>query len=209
MNNKKFTPLMICHLVMMAVLALLSVAAAVIICNKAYALPGEGYATWKSAIYTTGTMSIIEIVALIVGILYLASGYSKSAAGFYKAFLTISALSAAVAIIPDVLSMQAGNVLDGAVIGSNGVNLTRILLHICEVVILLLLAFGKDLGKHRTWIFFGVLLALNVMISILSLFYAHSFLITLLHSLIHLLMTGTIGLAIKGKYDDKDARGTK
>ncbi len=199
---------MICHLVMMAVLALLSVAAVVIVCSKAYALPRESYVLWKSAMYFTSIMSILEIVALIVGILYLVSCYSKSAAGFYKAFLTISALSAAVAIFSIVLSMQAGNVLDGAVIGSNSVNFTRILLHICQVVILLLLAFGKDLGKHRTWIFFGVLLAVDVMISIMSLFYAPSFLITLLRSLTHLLMTGTIGLAIKGKYDDKDARGT-
>ena len=71
---------------------------------------------------------------------------------------------------------------------------------------LLILTFGKDLGRTKTWSVFHVLIALDIAIAILM-FDSREALSSIASGLTRLVLDGTIGLAIRAKYADKAARG--
>lgn len=75
-----------------------------------------------------------------------------------------------------------------------------------RIVILLLIAFGKDLGKRNTWILFYIVLAIDLLYGILFVPHKYLVLLIIVGVIGKLVIDGTIGLAIRGKYADKEAR---
>ena len=138
------------------------------------------------------------LAMLVFGAMYLLKGYEKQAANEYKAFLILHIIVCALTIYID-LSFYKVNGLMIAISVMNG----------CKAVILLILALGKDLGKRRTWNLFYMLLALDIVKLILSCVNMASigFDFSFMGYVTALIADGTIGLSIKGKYEDKGVRG--
>lgn len=185
MKEKKTSLPKVIHLILMVALAILNVIVLI------------SYFTGAAAPNTLDVLlHISTILALASGMIYLSKGYSKSAAIYYKVFMLLTAVSSIL--------------LSTAFITGLGFNVGSALLFV-EIAILLLLTFAKDLGKRNTWILFGALVALTLVYGILYLpkYFNYQFLVILTTLLSKLILIGTIAFAIRGKYADKDARGTK
>ena len=192
---KKSSPLMIAHLVLMIAMACGTVGAAVNFI--------VGYHNATANVERLSNMMNVFLMAIILamlvaGALYLLKGYTKQAAGCYKAFLLLHIAVCALTIYID-LSFYKVNAL---LISISVVNA-------CKAVILLILAFGKDLGERRTWNLFYVLLALDIAKLILACvnMAGIGFDFSFMGYVTALIADGTIGLAIRGKYENKKARG--
>ena len=191
MKGKKLTPLMWCHLFLMILLAAASI---VSIFLMMFSERSDSFQEYFS-ILKVGTylFALLNAAAMICGILYLTSGYSKRAAGYYKAFIVLAAAFNAVTVYTTIYSQGFGV---GAV------------MMIVKVLLLLALAFWPNLGKRNTWILFGIMLAIDLLFGVLFGSDSSVAVYRLILVLSKLVMDGTIGLAIRGKYQDKDARGT-
>ncbi len=192
---KKSSPLMISHLVLMIAMACGTVGAAVnfiVGCHNATA-----DAERLSNLTNVFLMAII-LAMLVAGALYLLKGYTKQAAGYYKAFLILHIAVCALTIYIDLSFYKV-----------NAMMIAISIVNACKAVILLILAFGKDLGKRRTWNLFYMLLALDIVKLILACvnMAGIGFDFSFMGYVTALIADGTIGLAIKGKYEDKHARG--
>ena len=82
-------------------------------------------------------------------------------------------------------------------------------LNACKIILLLLLGFGKDLGERKTWTIFYILLAVDGLKLVLAIFnmLGIGFDFSFMGYVTALIADGTIGLAIRGKYENKKARG--
>ena len=210
MKEKKFTPLMWCHLIMMAVLMVGSLVVAFILFTGATSVIEAGYETWKSSDIFGACVHATRALALCFGILYLVKSYRKNAAAFYKAFMLLLAVSnvfGTITLITTLITMQ-GNPAADVSVASNAQFILNFIHQIVKIALLLVLTFAQNLGKRNTWIVFYVLLAVDVIFNIFMISPDGYVMISATSSLSKLFMDGTIGLAIKGKYDDKDARGT-
>ena len=208
-DKKKMTPLMTCHLILMVIFALGSLAIGVLLLIAASSGEIKGYQTSASLIVSIALCFLLNVPALCCGILYLVKGYAKSAAAFYKGFLLISA----VAVLANgyVFSITPALTDNAEKADPQTTLILRIIvisLLVAKFLILMILTFAKDLGKRNTWILFGILLAVDLVFALFIQTTGSFIVIRITNVLSRLLMTGTIGLAIKGKYDDKDARGT-
>lgn len=185
MKEKKFNFPMVLHLILMVTLGILNVIALI------------SYFTGTAAPKLLDVLlHIFNVLALASGLIYLLKGYSKSAAIYYKVFMLLTAVSSVI--------------LSTAFITDFGFNVGSALLFV-EIAILLILTFAKDLGKRNTWIFFGALLVLTLLYGILFApkYFNYRFFVILTTIFSKLVLIGTVGFAIRGKYADKDARGTK
>ena len=79
------------------------------------------------------------LAMLVFGAMYLMKGYAKQAANDYKAFMILHIIVCALTIYID-LSFYKVNALMIAISVVNA----------CKAVLLLILAFGKDIGRSRT-----------------------------------------------------------
>ena len=186
---------MIAHLVLMIAMACGTIGAAV------HFVVGYHNATANmerlSNLLNVFLMAII-LAMLVAGALYLLKDYTKRAAGFYKAFLLLHIAVCALTIYID-LAFYMVTVLLAAISVVNA----------CKAAILLILALWKDLGRRRTWNLFYILLALDIVKLIFAIINMASigFDFSFMGYVTALIADGTIGLAIKGKYEDKSARG--
>ena len=194
---KKFRPIIMVHLVLMVLLILLSLISAVLI------LTGTGIdmssdAVKKSA-YLYGAENILTAAALVFGIIYLCKGYSKRAAGYYQVFFL---LAFAAWLFSFWLMIHTSSFLHYHLIA---VSLT---LSFIWAIAVFLLAVGLNLGKRKAWILFIVLLASDCVMPFLFPEASYFPQVRVISCLGKLALDGTIGLAIRGKYADKDRRGT-
>lgn len=95
-------------------------------------------------------------------------------------------------------------------------------IHLIMMVVLAIMSIGvaiflltnvasrdtAEIATLKTSIIFGAILAMDLIFGILFNSQGNAAAYRFVSVLPRLLMDGTIGLAIKGKYDDKDARGT-
>lgn len=191
--KKKFTPMMWCHLILTAALIILSCISVVVLLTGSGDQNAELIDASRTALNCYIAVNIVNILALICSMIYLSSGFSKKAAPYYKAFLALVACSTVFAAI--------------AHISSQGFGFAGVLL-IAKIPLLLILAFGKNMGKRNTWICFYIMLALDLAVGFTFIGIQHIVAQQFISVISRLAMTGAIGLAIKGKYDDKAARGT-
>ena len=82
---------------------------------------------------------LMQMVALLLGLVYSISGYSKKSADFYKGFM----LSCAISCIITVICLFIASQYDNSTIFS-------IITLTINSVALLLLAFGKDMGEKKS-----------------------------------------------------------
>ncbi len=156
----------------------------------------------KDLLYIISNIILMLVVlsTLSIGTIYLLKGYSKEAAKYYKAFMFLN-------VILDILII----VIDLLFYNINVFTIFISLLILFKIGFLLILSFKKDLGKETTWINYYVILLLDISSIVFAIIYMFqsSFDFSLVGYLSLLVMDGTIGLSIKGKYKDKEERGTK
>lgn len=139
-------------------------------------------------------LHIVMILAFVCGILYFLKGSGKQAAIYYQIFM--------------LLIVFANLFHIGIAINSRGFDIAAILL-CAKVLILLLMTFWKDLGEKNSWILFSIVLIIDMAYGII--FAPRNTLVFVIaaDTLATLVLDGTIGLAIRNKYADKQARGTE
>lgn len=137
-------------------------------------------------------ISVVHMFALAAGLYYLALGYEKDSAVFYRAFLVLYAVSNLVRLV--FFQFRHAGVLPIAAT-------------VVTIIVTLVLLFVKDLGKQYSWIAYVILLVAELLL--LPNFLGSGTNTSLLISKISdILLAGTLGLMLYGKYLDKDARGT-
>ena len=82
--------------------------------------------------------------------------------------------------------------------------------HDVKVIVLLLLAFWKNLGKKKSFILFSILISMDVasLILVLINMINTSFNFSLMGVITAIVADGTVGLGLRGKYIDKAERGS-
>ena len=193
----KKSPVTIFHLIVMFIMMFGTVGGAV---NFIIGAAGsETTAALFSNITNIVLMAVI-LSMLIMGAIYIIKGYSKQAAVFYKAFLF---LHVGVCVLSIIVNLFFYTVTPLMVI--------ICILYAIKAADLLLLVFGKDLGSKNTWILFYVILGLDVASLILSAINMMNvgFDFSFTGYVTALIADGTIGLSVKGKYDNKEARGSR
>lgn len=200
MKEKRFTPLVICHLCMLVIMTLFSIASAILMFSGSADMDYENH---KAMIYAFGCFEILDVLTLLSGILYLLKGYKKAAALYYKAFMLLNAFSAIGAAVGLFFyrEVEEESYLPIVII--------QIVASAVEAVILLAMTFWKDLGKTNTWILFSVILTMDIITGALFTVDRNTFFYRLVTVISVLFVDGTLGLIIRGKYIDKEARGSK
>ena len=193
---KKLSPLRIIHLILMIVLMCSSgISTVLFLGGFEVAVAGKD----KSEVILTGCSTLMVMVMLLTGILYLVHGYKKNAAVYYKAFILLMVLVTLIDLITNMVCTTMNVLL-----------IIRCALFAIKIIFLLLLAFGKDLGRKKAWIILYVIIGLDIagMIVLLIIMSGTGFDFSLIGAIAALVADVTLGLAIHGKYDDKASRGT-
>ncbi len=186
MNDKKYLPFKIIHLILMCATILITVVGLVQMTKRL----DEGM---------TGVMlirmisSIVRILAMNVGVLYLVSGYKKSSAGYYKLFFAL---------------MLVCLILRTMVFFTNGVSTFMIIGSIVMDVLAAVLLFGKDLGRDMSLILLTAMIIIEVLLKLPFSFKDIS-IGQLGGEFSMFMLLGTAGFMLTAKYIDKSLRGTK
>ena len=137
---------------------------------------------------------------LMMGAVYIIKDYSKQASVFYKAFLFLHVGVCVLSIIVNLVYYTV-----------NPLMIAICILYGFKALDLLILVFWKDLGQKRTWILFYVILGLDIValnlavINMVNIGFDFSF----TGYVTALIADGTIGLSVRGKYENKASRGSK
>ena len=193
---KMFSPLRIVHLVLMIGLMLCSGFSTVMFLGG-FDLFVAGKD--KSEAILNGCSTMAVTVMLLTGILYLLHGYKKNAAVYYKTFILLLVLVNLMVIILDVIYTTLTILI-----------IVKSVLYAIKIILLLLLAFKKDLGREKTWIIFNMVVVVDIAALVLMLIitFTGSFDFGSIMGVIAALVAdATLGLAIHGKYADKKSRG--
>lgn len=187
MDDKKFVPFKIIHLFL-------------VLC--ALAINAIGMIADNSA-FGNSPLTIVDGVlcelALVIGFIYIAFGYKKNAAIFYKLFMVATV---AVAII------EAVNIITLI-----SVPVYVAFIYLIALVILTTLAVATDFGELRTTLFAIALMVLRMALIVLSFNVIKQMPTALMgfigNDIAMLFLTATLCLMVYGKYIDKESRGTK
>ena len=137
---------------------------------------------------------------LMMGAVYIIKDYSKQASVFYKAFLFLHVGVCVLSIIVNLVYYTV-----------NPLMIVICILYGFKALDLLILVFWKDLGQKRTWILFYVILGLDIVALILAVINMVNigFDFSFTGYITALIADGTIGLSVRGKYENKASRGSK
>ena len=137
---------------------------------------------------------------LMMGAVYIIKDYSKQASVFYKAFLFLHVGVCVLSIIVNLVYYTV-----------NPLMIAICILYGFKALDLLILVFWKDLGQKRTWILFYVILGLDIVALILAVINMVNigFDFSFTGYITALIADGTIGLSVRGKYENKASRGSK
>lgn len=193
---KKNSPLKILHLALMVILMFGSSFATVMFFTRnEAAVAGKG----EMEVILNGCVTLVVVLMLITGILYLVHGYKKNAAVYYLAFILLLVLVNLFVVLIDVLYTQKTPLI-----------IIKCILYSAKIIVLLIMAFGKNLGKKMTWTLLYVVVALDIagMIVMLIYMFQTGFDFALIGVFAAIVADVTMGLAIRGKYEDKESRGS-
>ena len=192
---KKLGYLTIVHLVLMALMILGTVGGTV---NFIVGVANSATDKIRFENLTNILLMLVIMAMLIMGALYLLKNYGKNAAMFYKAFMLLHVFVCALTIFIDLFFYTV-----------NFFMITICILNLFKMIVLLILTFVKDLGKDRTWTLFYIILGLDVLSLVLAVINMAGigFDFSFTGYVTALIADGTIGLSIRGKYSDKEARG--
>lgn len=96
----------------------------------------------------------LSIVAMLCAVMYMLKDFRKSGAAFHKFFLYGYALSEIYAVVSAVMLPE------------KSASLTAVVIDGAVLVLLLVLAIGKDLGKRVSFTLAGIIFALNLLLFI-------------------------------------------
>ena len=188
LSDKTFKTLSKIQKVLLMIMSIAAIIMWISMVFTAKALPDNDA---KTTVYSFSLTYLAFALAMICGFIYANKGYSKPAHNYYKAMMCFYALAALIMIITKIRASGFGLVE---------------LLTIIKFVLLLILGFGKDLGKKNTWIIFYIVLAIELLsVPVMLLINQLS---SIPSAIARLVITGILGLCIEAKYRDKDARGT-
>ncbi len=193
---KKNSPLKFIHLALMVILMFCSSFSTVMFFTRnEAAVAGKG----EMEVILNGCSTMVVVLMLITGILYLVHGYKKNAAVYYLAFILLLVLVNVLVVLIDVLYTQKTPLI-----------IIKCILYSAKSIVLLIMAFGKNLGKKMTWTLLYVVVALDIagMIVMLIYMFQNGFDFALMGVVAAIVADVTIGLAIRGKYEDKESRGS-
>ncbi len=193
---KKNSPLKILHLALMVILMFGSSFSTVMFFTRnEAAVAGKG----EMEVILNGCSTMVVVLMLITGILYLVHGYKKNAAVYYLAFILLLGLVNVLVVLIDVLYTQMTPLI-----------IIKCIVYSAKIIVLLIMAFGKNLGKKMTWTLLYVVVALDIagMIVMLLYMFQNGFDFAMIGVVAAIVADVTIGLAIRGKYEDKESRGS-
>ncbi|MBR4806896.1 MAG: hypothetical protein IKZ65_00205 [Lachnospiraceae bacterium] len=193
---KKNSPLKLLHLALMVILMFGSSFSTVMFFTRnEAAVAGKG----EMEVILNGCSTLVVVLMLITGILYLVHGYKKNAAVYYLAFILLLVLVNVLVVLIDVLYTQMTPLI-----------IIKCILYSAKIIVLLIMAFGKNLGKKMTWTLLYVVVALDIagMIVMLIYMFQNGFDFALIGVVAAIVADVTMGLAIRGKYQDKESRGS-
>ena len=189
---KKNSPLKILHLALMVILMFGSSFSTVMFFTRnEAAVAGKG----EMEVILNGCSTLVVVLMLITGILYLVHGYKKNAAVYYLAFILLLVLVNFIVVLIDVLYTQKTPLI-----------IIKCILYSAKIIVLLIMAFGKNLGKKMTWTLLYVVVALDIAGMIVMLQTGFDF--ALIGVFAAIVADVTMGLAIRGNYEDKESRGS-
>ena len=145
--------------------------------------------TWGIIIKVAG------IVALLAGGVYAVTGYQKDSSDFYKIFMVIYAIHLALFIISGIK-----NSID------SGDSFVPVIINFIVLVVALVLAFAKDLGKKESFRMAILIFAFQLVNFIFIIIVNPKYIIPFF---VELVLTCLTSLFVAAKYTDKDIRGTK
>ena len=194
---QKRSPVIISHLILMFLMMFGTIGGAVHFIIEAV---GSETSTALFSNITNIVLMAVILSMLIMGAVYIIKDYSKQAAVFYKAFMF---LHVGVCVLSIIVNLCFYTV--------NPLIIVICILYGFKAIDLLILVFWKDLGKKKTWILFYVILGLDLLALILSVINMVNigFDFSFTGYVTALIADGTIGLSVKGKYENKEARGSK
>ncbi len=193
---KKNSPLKLLHLALMVILMFGSSFSTVMFFTRnEAAVAGKG----EMEVILNGCSTMVVVLMLITGILYLVHGYKKNAAVYYLAFILLLGLVNVLVVLIDVLYTQKTPLI-----------IIKCILYSAKIIVLLIMALGKNLGKKMTWTLLYVVVALDIagMIVMLIYMFQNGFDFAMIGVVAAIVADVTIGLAIRGKYEDKESRGS-
>lgn len=193
---KKNSPLKLLHLALMVILMFGSSFSTVMFFTRnEAAVAGKG----EMEVILNGCSTMVVVLMLITGILYLVHGYKKNAAVYYLAFILLLGLVNVLVVLIDVLYTQMTPLI-----------IIKCIVYSAKIIVLLIMAFGKNLGKKMTWTLLYVVVALDIagMIVMLIYMFQNGFDFAMIGVVAAIVADVTIGLAIRGKYEDKESRGS-
>ena len=137
--------------------------------------------------------SAVRVSAMVVGILYMTSGYKKSAAGYYKLFFCLMVISLIFRLMVFI---------------TNKVNTLMIIGAVVTIILAIILMAGKDLGRNVSFAILAALIIIEVLLKFpISL--SDISIGQLGGELSMFMLYGTAGFMITAKYIDKTLRGSK
>lgn len=186
MENKKYLPLKLIHVALMAIALMISVISMVKVLQTN---------TNESDSLYYFLVNITKILALLSGIYYIVNGYKKADANYYKMFVFF--------LLAYEIVFDANNMLVGS-------DLLRAYSMLISLVLIAVLAVGKNLGKRNTFIYAGVVFVckvINCVTDIKSYLAVSSIdLMSLSYLLSNIILALTIIFMAVGKYIDKAQR---
>ena len=189
MENKKYLPIKIAHLILLFASLVMSIIALV--------KNGSDNSIYATTIFPV-LCTIVNIAALVVGFIYLVKGYKKNANWYYKAFMRLC-------VLYEILLMTC--------LSRFVVPYYNAFVYMVSTVMIVVLAVGKDLGKRETYLFFSIMLVCQFIPLVMSIsvlpFFGSSAFGMLSQEIANILNVGTIGFMIAGKYIDKSERGAE
>ena len=190
MENKKYLPIKIVHLILMV--------AGIVL----YAITLISFSQERPALDNIST--VISILAMIAGIVYLAFGYKKKANLYYKLFMWLFVISAIFEYVAIYRMPARGSVYATFV-------------KFIAFALIVLLAGAKDYGAVKSNIISLALVAINIFmlidgfISAANTFTEAGLAVEpmIFASIGRFVLASTAALMVCGKYLDKAERGTK
>lgn len=190
MESKKYLPLKIIHLILLAAAEVLCIAAIV---------TSSGDKSASGSILGS-LCHILEFLCLGTGITYFLRGYKKSAASYYKFFMYTFLVMVFVQTVRHMVELGSLNIFNAC-------------LYLIPLVMITTLAVAKDLGKTKSYIVAVILLISYIIPFAFAIPLAMEkdliAAIGLLSSdIANILIAITSLLMVVGKYIDKTERGT-
>lgn len=187
MGLKKYLPLKIIHLILVGV--------SIVLCCITISNIGND-STYTDIGLRTLTY-LFEVFAAVAGICYLAYGYKKNAAVYYKTCMVLMAIASTLMAIRQM---------------TIGLPINYSIENIVALVMIIILATGKDLGKNKSYLVLFILIVCRayMLIEIFRVFdfaSVNSFSITS-YGLVDFFLATTAAFMVTGKYLDKSERGT-